>query len=134
MTTTRPSSTTARIWPLAADLVCVMALAAGGRSSHEADEPVSIVLAIGWPFAVAATLAHLGLGLRGRPTARSWPEGALVVAATYALGMVLRAVSGRGLAPGFLVVAALFLAVTMLGWRLVVALRQRRRSPQGGDS
>jgi hypothetical protein len=31
--------------------------------------------------------------------------------------MVLRAVSGRGLDPAFLVVAGIFLTLTMLGWR-----------------
>jgi hypothetical protein len=42
--------------------------------------------------------------------------------------MLLRGLSGRGLAPGFLVVAAVFLAVTMLGWRVVVGLVVRRRA------
>lgn len=34
-------------------------------------------------------------------------------------GRVLRLISGRGIAVGFLVVAITFLSVTMLGWRLV---------------
>jgi hypothetical protein len=51
--------------------------------------------------------AHACLFVQGRPAARLWPEGVTVVAATYVLGMLLRAVSGRGLAPAFLVVAGL---------------------------
>lgn len=129
MTKLRPG--TSRLWPLLADLVCVLALALGGKGTHEAGESDWVVLVIAWPFAVAAVLAQAWLLSRGRPTARIWPEGVTVLAATYAIGMLLRAISGRGLAPGFLVVAALFLAATMLGWRAVAHLAgiTRRRSP-----
>ena len=113
------------IWPLVADLVCVLALALGGKNTHEAHDSEWIVLVIAWPFAVATALAHAGLLARKRPTLRLWPEGVIVLAVTYALGMTLRAMSGRGMAPGFLVVAAIFLAVTVLGWRGLASLRSR---------
>lgn len=125
MTTTQPPRTTARLWPIAADLVCVFALAVGGKQSHEPGEALGTVLAIAWPFALAAGLAHAWLVPRARPTDRVWPEGATVWAVTYVLGMVLRGLSGRGLAPAFLVVAGAFLAATMLGWRLVALLVRR---------
>ena len=115
-----------RLWPLLADLVCVLGLALGGKNTHDADESGWVVLVIAWPFALAAVLAHAGVVARGRPARRLWPEGPVVVAATYVLGMALRALSGRGLAPGFLVVAATFLVVTMLGWRVVARLLVRR--------
>jgi DUF3054 family protein len=111
-----------------ADLVCVLALAIGGKGSHEMSEPNWVVLAIAWPYAVAASLAHVWLVSRRRPTRRAWPEGVIVVAGTYVLGMLLRAISGRGLDPAFLIVAGLFLALTMLGWRAVVQLMTRRRA------
>ena len=119
---------TRRLWPLLVDLTCVLALALGGKSSHEPGESDWVLLTIAWPFALAALLAHLLLAWRDRPTQRVWPEGATIVAVTYALGMLLRALSGRGMAPGFLVVAALFLGVTMLGWRAVAHLVARRRA------
>ncbi len=112
--------------PLIADLACVLALAIGGKSSHDASESDWVVLAIVWPYAVAAGLAHAWLASRGRQTRQVWPEGAIVLALTYVLGMVLRVISGRGVAPGFLIVAAIFLAATMLGWRVVVQLATRR--------
>ncbi|WP_296602056.1 DUF3054 domain-containing protein [Nocardioides sp.] len=112
--------------PLAADLLCVLALAIGGKDTHDADQSDWVVLVIAWPFALAAAAAHAALRSRGRSTTRVWPEGAVVAVVTYALGMVLRALAGRGLAPGFLVVAGLFLAATMLGWRLVALLVRRR--------
>ncbi|WP_405030426.1 DUF3054 domain-containing protein [Nocardioides bizhenqiangii] len=64
----------------------------------------------------------------GRRTGRVWPEGAFILAATYVVGMFLRALAGRSLAPGFLVVAAVFLTLTMLGWRGVVQLATRQRA------
>lgn len=105
----------------------MLALAVGGKSSHEAGDSDWVVLAIVWPFAVAAVLAHGWLLSRRRDARRVWPEAALVLAATYVVGMALRALSGRGLAPGFLVVAAIFLIVTMLGCRGAVALAARVR-------
>lgn len=106
----------------------MLALAIGGKNAHEASEPAWVVLAIVWPFAVSAVLAHVGLTSLGRRTERVWPEGAFILAVTYVVGMLLRALSGRGLAPGFLVVAAVFLALTMLGWRGVVQLATRQRA------
>lgn len=120
--------TTRWLSPLVADLGCVLALAFGGKSSHEASASDWIVLVIAWPFALAAGLAHAWLTSRRRPTGRAWPEGAVVLAVTYGIGMLLRGISGRGLAVGFLVVAAVFLALTMLGWRVVVQLAASRRA------
>jgi len=117
-----------RLAPLVADLLCTLAFALGGRNTHEAEDPLGIVLVIAWPFAVSVVLVHALLLWRGRPTYRVWPEGVTVVAVTYVLGMGLRAASGRGLAGGFLVVAAIFLAATMLGWRGVVGLVAQRRT------
>lgn len=128
MTLTKLQPTTRWIGPLVADLVCLLAFAIGGKGSHEAGDSDWVVLVIVWPYAVAAGVAHAGLVARGRPTRRAWPEGVVVLAVTYALGMLLRAVSGRGLAPGFLVVAGLYLAVTMLGWRGLVQFATRRRA------
>ena len=126
MTSTPSRPTLGLLWPLLADLGCVLALAAGGKNTHDADDSWWVVLVIAWPFALAAVLAHVGWALRGEDVRRVWSGGVAVVAVTYVLGMALRALSGRGLATGFLVVAALFLVVTMLGWRGVVHLATRR--------
>jgi FtsH-binding integral membrane protein len=127
VTTQAPTTTAGRLLPLVADLVCVLVFAAAGKSSHEASTSEWVVLAIVWPFAVSVVVAHAGLLLARRQPLRVWPEGVAVLAVTYVLGMVLRVLSGRGIAGGFLVVAAVFLAVTLLGWRAVVRLSTRRR-------
>lgn len=111
----------------------MLALAVGGQRSHEPGDSGWVVLAIVWPFALAAGLAHVWLALRGRRPRQLWPEGVLVLAVTYGLGMLLRAVSGRGLAPEFLVVAGVFLSLTMLGWRGVVDLATRHRAARSHE-
>ena len=65
--------------PLAADLLCVLALAAGGKDTHDADQADWVVLVIAWPFALAAVAAHAVLRSSERSTTRVWPEGAVVV-------------------------------------------------------
>lgn len=127
MTASQTRPWTQRLPPLLADLACVLALAVGGKGSHDAGESAWVVLRIAWPFAVGAALAHAALAASRRPALPVSPYGALVLVATYGVGMALRAVSGRGLAPAFLVVAALFLTATMLGWRGALVLARRRR-------
>ena len=122
MTSTAPRRTAGWLLPVVADLVCVLVFAAAGKGTHEASDSEWVVLAIVWPYALSVVLAHTGLLLRGRQTRRVWPEGAVVLAVTYVLGTVLRLVSGRGIAVGFLVVAVVFLALTMLGWRAILRL------------
>jgi len=114
--------------PVVADLACVLVFAFAGKSSHEASESDWVVLAIVWPFALAVALVHAGLVLRGRKARRLWPEGGVVLAVTYLVGMLLRVASGRGIAVAFLIVAVLFLALTLLGWRGIVQLAVRRRT------
>lgn len=117
--------TVAGIAAVAADLVCVFAFAFAGKSSHEAGDSSWVVLAIVWPFALSVLLAHAGVVVRRGRAARVWPEGVAVVLVTYGAGMLLRVLSGRGIAVAFLLVAALFLALTMLGWRSIVRLANR---------
>lgn len=111
------------------DVVSVVAFAAGGRASHSADSPLTAVLGIVWPFLVGLAVAWVVLRAWRRPFA-PWPVGVGSWALTWVVGMALRAATGEGLAVPFLVVSALFLAATLVGWRLVAALvvHLRRRS------
>ena len=126
--TTSRRTPAALLPPLVADLVCVLVFAAAGKGSHEAGRSNWVVLEIVWPFAVAVVLAHLALLAARRSTLPVRPAGLVVLGVVYVVGMALRAASGRGLAPAFLVVALLVLALTLLGWRAVAAvLRPRGR-------
>lgn len=115
-------------WALLVDLVCVVAFAAGGKSAHDDSATWWVIARIAWPYAVACLLGWAYVLRRGWD-ARGWrPAGIAVLASTYVLGMVLRVVSGRGIALGFLIVAIVFLTVTLLGWRLLAAGVRRVRA------
>jgi hypothetical protein len=122
VSTTAPR--TVPVWPAAvADAVAVLAFTLIGIASHDG----SLVAAFGrvvWPFALAAALGWVITRAWLDPT-RIWPTGVLIWFITVLGGLLLRGVSGQGLAWSFTLVTAVFLAITMLGWRtLVTALRR----------
>jgi hypothetical protein len=114
------------------DVCCVLIFVIIGRASHTKGETLAGIASTAWPF-----LAGLGLGWLG---ARGWrrplairPEGLVIWLATVALGMIFRVVSGQGTAVAFIVVALVFLALFLLGWRLLarlVPLTGRTRTAQ----
>jgi len=110
------------------DVVSVLVFAAGGRATHSVDSPLTAVATIAWPFLVGLAVAWVVLRAWRRPFA--WPVGVGAWVLTWVVGMVLRAATGAGLAVPFLVVSALFLAATLVGWRLVAALALRLRRPR----
>lgn len=131
MSSTTDRATTRRTTPVALaallDAVVVLVFAAVGRASHGEQDAVTGVLAVAWPFLAGAAVGWALVRARGRwPLAVRW-DGVLVWASTLVLGMVLRVVTGAGTAPSFVVVAGLFLALTLLGWRLLAPRVTSRR-------
>ena len=123
------------LWPLLVDVVCVVGFAMGGRSSHEETNSLVGIATTAWPF-----LAGLALGWvlllavprpgGGRRDPRSpFPAGCLLALTAWAVGMALRLLTGDGASGAFPLVAAAFLAVTLIGWRAVWALVSQR-APQ----
>jgi hypothetical protein len=111
-----------RAWlAVALDVGCVLVFVVIGRDSHTKGESLAGIASTAWPF-----LAGLGVGWLA---ARGWrrplairPEGVVIWLCTVALGMILRVVSGQGTAVAFIVVALAFLALFLLGWRLLARL------------
>ena len=98
-----------------------------GRSSHTEGETVAGIARTLWPFVV-------GLGA-GWAVARAWrapaavlPTGVVVWPVCVAVAMVLRAVSGQGVAAAFVGVALAFVGLGLLGWRAVAGLVADRRT------
>ena len=98
-----------------------------GRASHgEALSPGGLLrtgtpfvlgLAVGWVIVVTARIAAL-----------RWLAGVVLWASTLVGGMMVRYFTGQGIAVTFVVVAASFLALTLIGWRaVVIAIRALRR-------
>lgn len=127
---TRPARpTSAVVRDAVLDLLCVAAFVLIGRRSHDEASGLEGFLRVAWPFAAALVVTTLvTVGTRpGR-----WWTGVAVWLGTVGGGMALRiGVQDRPLKVGFLVVTALFLALTMLGWRTLawaVWPRVRRRT------
>ncbi|MHB1008735.1 MAG: DUF3054 domain-containing protein [Propionibacteriaceae bacterium] len=100
---------------VASDLVLVLVFSVMGRASHGETLGAAGILLTAWPFLVACLVASL---LACVVLRLSWfREGMLVWFLTVLVGMLLRGVTGGGLAIGFLIVATLVLAAFLIGWR-----------------
>ena len=133
MSTTAPAARTAPVWPaLVADVVAVLAFTLIGIASHDG----SLIAAFGrvvWPFALAAAIGWAWTRAWHDP-ARVWPTGVLIWFTTVVVGLVLRGVSGQGLAWSFVLVTTIFLAITMLGWRGLIAALRRGQAASAGST
>ncbi|MEO6020278.1 MAG: DUF3054 domain-containing protein [Knoellia sp.] len=103
------------------DLLAVVVFAIVGRRSHAHGITFVGVLETAAPFLCGTAAGYLVAAMTvGTP--RSWQFGAIVVVATVVIGMLFRRLAAVGTAPTFIVVATVFLAVTMLGWRFLANL------------
>lgn len=115
---------------VAADVAAVVIFVLVGRRSHAESDTLTGILTTAWPFLVG--------GLAGWVIARGWrapaairPTGVCVWLVAVAVGMVLRAVSGQGVAASFVVVATIVLGVLVVGWRGATRLAVRRQARRG---
>ncbi|WP_207456306.1 DUF3054 domain-containing protein [Desertivibrio insolitus] len=129
MTTAAEARRTRALPAALLDAALVLVFVAIGRAEHDSG-PLVGVLTTAWPFLVALAAGWL--------VARAWrvpsavaPTGLVVWAVTLVGGVLLRLASGDTAAPAFVVVAAVTLALFLLGWRAlavaVAAIRRRRR-------
>ncbi len=117
-----------------ADVALVIVFAAVGRASHDEGNPVIGALSTAWPFLVGTAVGWLVV----RMMRRSWPlevgPGITVWFATLLFGMLLRRVTEQGTAVSFVMVAAVVLAVFLIGWRALAARGWRVRDRQPTDT
>ena len=110
----------------AVDVLLVLVFAAVGRASHDEANPVLGALVTAWPFLVGTVVGWAVVRL----LRKAWPlevgPGLTVWFATVLIGMVLRQSTGQGTAVSFVLVAALVLAVFLVGWRALATLVPRR--------
>lgn len=107
----------------ALDAALVVTFAAVGRASHDSDVWTGLAITA-WPFLAALVLGWLIAQAWRAPRALA-RTGLPVWAMTLAGGMLLRVVSGQGIAVSFVIVAGIVLAVFLLGWRLIALIVQR---------
>jgi hypothetical protein len=108
------------------DLAAVVLFVALGRRSHDAGTGVAAVVEVAAPFLLALVAGWAAVQAWRRPA--DLRVGLVVWAVTVGLGMILRSLLfDRGTAGSFVLVAAAFLALFLLGWRLVAGALLRRR-------
>lgn len=124
--TSRPGATRMPWGAFALDVVLVLVFATVGRLSHAEGVTLGGLVTTASPFLAGTVGAWALLAGRGRPRPATIPAGVLVWAVTLVVGMVLRALTGQGVAPSFVLVAASFTALTLIGWRALGAWLIRR--------
>ncbi|MDQ2757144.1 MAG: DUF3054 domain-containing protein [Actinomycetota bacterium] len=118
VTSRRPTLTPAR--GAALDVVLVLVFAAVGAASHSEGVTPAGVLGVAWPFLVGGTAGWALVRWRSGRWSVDIGPGVVVWASTLVVGMLLRVVTGAGIALSFVAVAATFLALVLLGWRALL--------------
>src|SRR5580693_9140929 len=111
------------------DIACVLIFVIIGRASHTKGESLAGIASTAWPFLVGLGVGWLASRAWRRPLAIR-PTGLVVWLSTVAIGMILRVISGQGTAVAFIAVALAFLALFLLGWRLLARLAPLARRTQ----
>jgi FtsH-binding integral membrane protein len=109
---------------VAADVGAVLLFVIIGRHVHDHGVNLAGIASTSWPFLAGLAAGWLMVAGRRAPTAPI--TGVVAWLSCVALGMVLRVVSGQGIAAAFVVVALGFLGAALLGWRALVGLSRRR--------
>ncbi len=113
-----------RLVPLIVDVLILAAFAAIGRRTHAEGSAIGGTITVAAPFIIGWLVGALMTRLDRAPHSasralRTWAVG-------VPLALLLRStLFGRGLAPGFVVVALAFTLVTLVGWRLICATVRR---------
>jgi hypothetical protein len=105
----------------ALDCCGVLAFVLIGRHAHDHGDSAAGVWHTAWPF-----LAGLAIGVL---VTRAWRRPLAIVPAglgawlgTAVAGMLIRVLAGQGTAAAFIAVALGFLALVLLGWRLIARI------------
>lgn len=104
-----------------ADVCCVLLFVVIGRHTHHDGDSLAGIWHTAWPF-----LAGLGIGLL---LVRAWrrplsvaPTGIAAWLGAGVAGMLIRVLAGQGTAAAFIGVTLAFLALFVLGWRIVTRI------------
>jgi Protein of unknown function (DUF3054) len=113
------------------DIAAVVVFVVIGRNNHDEGNAVSGIVKVAAPFLLALGGGWLlAMRIDRRPLTVRF--GVVVWLTTLLGGMALRRTAfSRGIAIPFVIVATLFLGVSLLGWRLLVHLNARRTAVSG---
>ena len=127
---TTPSRKQREDWPaIGTDILLIVVFAIIGMRNHDAALTAGDVAWTALPFAAGALITHLILFYR-KVNVRGLVPGVIVWLGTWILGMLLRAVTGGGTPWEFVAIGGAFLALFLLGWRLIRWFVLRVRTPK----
>jgi hypothetical protein len=104
-----------------ADIACVLVFVIIGRHSHHHGESLAGIWQTAWPFLSGLAAGWLAVRAWRRPLSLV-PAGIGAWVGAAGVGMVVRVLAGQGTAIAFIGVAAGFLAVFVLGWRIAARI------------
>ncbi|MFC9357647.1 DUF3054 domain-containing protein [Rhodococcus sp. NPDC057014] len=116
---------------LALDVVLVIVFCAIGRQSHDETNALTGLATTAWPFLSGLAVGWLATVALYRDKFDAFlivPTGIVVWLSTLVVGMLLRIVSGRGAEMPFPLIAALSLALFLLGWRALAKIVTKARA------
>ncbi|MBO0825012.1 MAG: DUF3054 domain-containing protein [Actinobacteria bacterium] len=104
-----------------ADACCVLVFVAIGRLTHHDGDTAAGIWHTAWPFLTGLAIGLVLARLRHWP-ATGWLTGLAAWLGAAGAGMAIRVAAGQGTAPAFIVVAFAFLALFLLGWRMLATV------------
>jgi Protein of unknown function (DUF3054) len=110
----------------AADACCVLLFVAIGRNAHGHGDSVAGIWHTAWPFLAGLAIGLVAVRAWRRPLAVR-PSGLGAWLGAAGAGMAIRVLAGQGTAASFIAVAAAFLALFLLGWRVLLVAAQHFR-------
>jgi len=117
------------------DACCVLIFVVIGRHTHHDGDSLGGIWHTAWPFLAGLAVGLMATRFWRRPLAIV-PTGVGAWAGAAGAGMLIRVLAGQGTETAFIVVASAFLALFLIGWRVVAMLRHFRfsshRSAQRG--
>lgn len=114
---------------LTADAILVLLFAGLGRGSHAREATMLGLLGTAWPFLLGLAVTWITARISQHPTAPV-RSGVPVWIGAVAIGLLMRAITGAGVALPFVFVATGTLALLLIGWRLLAALVRSLRKRQ----
>ncbi len=123
------------LW-IAIDVVLLLLFSFQGRGAHDESRTFVAVLDTAWPFLVGLAIAWVitrqwQTTEGGLPRAlQIWPSALVLAVTTWGVGLALRVVAGDTNSGGFPLVALGFIALMLVGWRIVWGSVLRIRAKQ----
>jgi FtsH-binding integral membrane protein len=105
------------------DFICVLVFVTIGRHTHKDANSIGGMLTTLWPFTVGLASGWLFVS-RTHRIVTTKGSGFRIALFTVVIGMILRVISGQGIALAFVIVATVFLSLCLVGWRALLSLRK----------